>query len=299
MVTSKGTMVIALDAVAAPKTVNNFVFLARYHYYDGIVFHRIIPGFVLQGGDPEGTGRGGPGYRFADELPKPGRYQIGSLAMANAGPDTNGSQFFIISGPDGAAPAAQYSLFGAVVSGGDVVPAIEAVGTRSGTPTRAGGHRVGDHRRGRLSQRSLSCVARQRVQAGRGRPAVHEHGHRALGRPAPRPRRVPDQGRALGDPDHRQRPPGPGPPSGAASRRGRPRGVAEVGTTAIPGDQAQADGERAAPGSTIGSVSTMAPAGRPGHHRAGVPRLARRAPRTSGALQHRAQVERRTAARGR
>jgi len=135
MTTSKGTMVIALDPIAAPRTVNNFVFLARYHYYDGIVFHRVIPGFVLQGGDPEGTGRGGPGYRFADELPKPGRYQIGSLAMANAGPNTNGSQFFIISGPDGARLPPQYSLFGAVVSGGDVVTAIDAVGTRSGTPT--------------------------------------------------------------------------------------------------------------------------------------------------------------------
>ena len=70
MVTSHGTMVIALDPLAAPKTVNSFVFLARYHYYDGIVFHRIIPGFVLQGGDPTGSGSGGPGYRFADELPR-------------------------------------------------------------------------------------------------------------------------------------------------------------------------------------------------------------------------------------
>ena len=77
MVTSKGTLTIALDPSAAPQTVNNFVFLARYHYFDGIVFHRIIPGFVLQGGDPTGTGRGGPGYRFADELPKPGRYELG------------------------------------------------------------------------------------------------------------------------------------------------------------------------------------------------------------------------------
>jgi peptidylprolyl isomerase len=134
MVTSKGTMVIALDAQAAPRTVNSFVFLARYHYFDGIAFHRIIPGFVLQGGDPTGTGSGGPGYRFADELPKPGRYQIGSLAMANAGPDTNGSQFFVISGPDGVRLPPQYSLFGAVVSGGDVVAAIDAVGTRSGKP---------------------------------------------------------------------------------------------------------------------------------------------------------------------
>src|SRR3954467_8046035 len=102
MVTTKGTMTIALDAAGAPKTVNNFVYLARYHYYDGIIFHRIINGFVCQGGDPEGTGRGGPGYRFEDELPKAGRYEVGSLAMANAGPNTNGSQFFLISGPQGA-----------------------------------------------------------------------------------------------------------------------------------------------------------------------------------------------------
>ncbi len=132
--TSKGTIVAELDAVSAPVTVNNFVFLARWHYFDGIVFHRIIPGFVIQGGDPEGTGRGGPGYRFGDELPKPGRYQVGSLAMANSGPDTNGSQFFIVSGPDGARLPPQYSLFGSVVRGGEVVEAIDAVGSRSGAP---------------------------------------------------------------------------------------------------------------------------------------------------------------------
>ncbi len=135
MVTSHGTMVIALDPLTAPKTVNSFVFLARYHYYDGVIFHRIIPGFVLQGGDPTGTGTGGPGYKFEDELPAPGRYQIGSLAMANAGPNTNGSQFFVISGRDGVALPPQYALFGAVVSGGDVVAAIDALGTRSGKPT--------------------------------------------------------------------------------------------------------------------------------------------------------------------
>ena len=101
MVTSMGTMVIHLNAAQAPKTVNNFVTLARYHYYEGIIFHRIINGFMCQGGDPTGTGRGGPGYRFEDELPAPGRYEIGSLAMANAGPNTNGSQFFIVSGPSG------------------------------------------------------------------------------------------------------------------------------------------------------------------------------------------------------
>ena len=134
MVTTKGTMTIALDPERAPQTVNNFVFLARYHYYDGVSFHRIIPDFVIQGGDPEGTGRGGPGYRFADELPKPGRYEVGSLAMANAGPNTNGSQFFVISGPDGVRLPPQYSLFGKVVKGLDVVAAIEAVGTPSGSP---------------------------------------------------------------------------------------------------------------------------------------------------------------------
>ena len=134
--TSEGTMVVALDAIKAPRTVNSFVFLARYHYYDGLTFHRIIPGFVLQGGCPEGTGRGGPGYRFADELPAAGRYQIGSLAMANAGPDTNGSQFFVISGPDGVRLPPAYALFGAVVKGGEVVEAIDKLGSPSGTPTK-------------------------------------------------------------------------------------------------------------------------------------------------------------------
>ena len=135
MATSKGSMTIALDPQAAPRTVNSFVFLARYHYFDGIVFHRVIPGFVLQGGDPTGTGTGGPGYKFADELPAPGRYELGSLAMANAGPDTNGSQFFIISGRDGMGLPPSYSLFGKVVAGLDTVAAIDAVGSRSGKTT--------------------------------------------------------------------------------------------------------------------------------------------------------------------
>jgi peptidylprolyl isomerase len=129
MNTSMGTLEIALDPMMAPNTVNNFVVLARYHYFDGIIFHRIINGFVCQGGDPTGTGRGGPGYRFADELPPPGRYEIGSLAMANAGPDTNGSQFFLISGPNGAALPPQYALFGKVVSGLDVVDSMQNVAT--------------------------------------------------------------------------------------------------------------------------------------------------------------------------
>jgi cyclophilin family peptidyl-prolyl cis-trans isomerase len=124
MVTSKGTMVIALDPIAAPIAANNFVFLARYHYFDGIVFHRIIPGFVLQGGDPTGSGRGGPGYRFVDELPAAGRYELGSLAMANAGPNTNGSQFFITHVAtdwlDG-----KHTVFGQVLKGQDVVNAVQ------------------------------------------------------------------------------------------------------------------------------------------------------------------------------
>jgi cyclophilin family peptidyl-prolyl cis-trans isomerase len=135
MTTTKGALTIALDPIAAPVATNSFVFLARWHYFDGIVFHRVIPDFVLQGGDPTGTGTGGPGYRFADELPKPGRYELGSLAMANAGANTNGSQFFVISGPQGAALPPKYSLFGKVVAGLDVVAAIDAIGTSSGKPT--------------------------------------------------------------------------------------------------------------------------------------------------------------------
>jgi cyclophilin family peptidyl-prolyl cis-trans isomerase len=130
--TSMGEMVVSLDPIKAPKTVNNFVFLALNHYYDGVIFHRVIKGFVLQGGDPEGSGRGGPGYRFEDELPKAGQYQIGSLAMANAGPNTNGSQFFVISGPDGVRLPPAYSLFGQVIKGLEVVEAIQSVPTGGG-----------------------------------------------------------------------------------------------------------------------------------------------------------------------
>jgi len=135
MQTTLGEMVISLDASTAPKTVNNFVTLARYHYYDGIIFHRIIEGFMCQGGDPTGTGTGGPGYKFEDELPAPGRYEIGSLAMANSGPNTNGSQFFVISGSSGVGLPPQYSLFGKVVKGLEVVEAMQQVDTdRSDRP---------------------------------------------------------------------------------------------------------------------------------------------------------------------
>ncbi len=134
MDTSMGEMVIALDAINAPITVNNFVFLAGYHYYEGIIFHRIINGFMCQGGDPGGTGTGGPGYRFEDE-PVKQRYQIGSMAMANAGPNTNGSQFFLISGPSGVGLPPQYNHFGQVVKGLDIVDAMQKVATgRSDRP---------------------------------------------------------------------------------------------------------------------------------------------------------------------
>ena len=126
--TSKGMMIASLDVRNATKTVNNFVVLSRYKYFDGIAFHRIIPSFVIQGGDPLQNGGGGPGYRFEDELPKPGSYKVGSLAMANSGPNTNGSQFFIITGDAGVSLQPQYSLFGQVTEGLDVVKAIEAVG---------------------------------------------------------------------------------------------------------------------------------------------------------------------------
>jgi len=117
--TDRGDIVMELDPSLAPNTVNNFVSLARDGYYDNLTFHRVVPEFVIQGGDPEGTGRGGPGYQFADE-PVRGDYTLGAVAMANAGPDTNGSQFFICI--DGCTRKLQkkYNLFGYVVDGIDV-----------------------------------------------------------------------------------------------------------------------------------------------------------------------------------
>ena len=131
MDTSVGTIVIALDAINAPVTVNNFVFLAAHHYYDGVIFHRIINGFMCQGGDPTGTGTGGPGYKFKDE-PVKQRYQLGSVAMANAGPNTNGSQFFLISGPSGVGLPPQYNHFGQIVKGLDVLETMQNVKTARG-----------------------------------------------------------------------------------------------------------------------------------------------------------------------
>ena len=140
--TTKGTYTIELDAAAAPNTVNNFVVLSRYHYYDGVAFHRIVPGFVVQGGDAVGPspGVGNPGYRFDDELPIPDpetelAYQNGSVAMANSGVNTNGSQFFVVTGENGENLPPLYSKFGQVTAGMDVVMDIESVGTAGGAPT--------------------------------------------------------------------------------------------------------------------------------------------------------------------
>lgn len=123
--TNKGDIQLDMFAAEAPKTVNNFVFLARDRFYDGLTFHRVIPGFMAQGGCPDGDGRGGPGYRFEDE--KDGdlqKHETGSLSMANAGPNTNGSQFFICHAPqphlDG-----RHTVFGKVTSGMNVITSLQ------------------------------------------------------------------------------------------------------------------------------------------------------------------------------
>jgi cyclophilin family peptidyl-prolyl cis-trans isomerase len=129
--TNKGEFTITLDPASAPVATNNFVFLARNQYYDDTPCHRILPNFVVQCGDPTGTGTGGPGYTIVDEPPAPGTYQIGSVAMAKTvQPDSAGSQFFIISGSDGAALPPDYALFGLVTDGLDTtVAAMAAAGT--------------------------------------------------------------------------------------------------------------------------------------------------------------------------
>ena len=127
--TNMGTYSAVLDAAKAPGTVNNFVSLARNKYFDGTTCHRAIPGFMIQCGDPTATGSGGPGYKFADELPAAGEYKIGSLAMANSGANTNGSQFFVISGDQGVSLPPNYTLFGQVTEGLDTtVVALDAAG---------------------------------------------------------------------------------------------------------------------------------------------------------------------------
>lgn len=130
--TSLGDMTAELFAKDAPNTVNNFVFLARQDFYDGVIFHRIISGFMVQTGDPTGTGRGGPGYRFNDELSGPHQYTKGTLAMANAGPNTQGSQFFICHGPGAERLPKNYTIFGRVTEGLDVLDKIASVPVRPG-----------------------------------------------------------------------------------------------------------------------------------------------------------------------
>jgi cyclophilin family peptidyl-prolyl cis-trans isomerase len=125
--TNKGEFSIVLDQTKAPLAANNFVTLARYKYFDNTECHRAILDFVVQCGDPTATGSGGPGYSFADELPQAGEYKLGSIAMANSGPNTNGSQFFIITGDQGVTLPPSYTLFGQVTSGLDTtVPALNA-----------------------------------------------------------------------------------------------------------------------------------------------------------------------------
>ncbi|ARU61630.1 peptidylprolyl isomerase [Tumebacillus avium] len=127
--TNKGDIKIKLLDDEAPVTVNNFVFLAQDKYYDGVTFHRVIKDFMIQSGDPTGTGAGGPGYQFEDELPPAKQYTKGIVAMANAGPDTNGSQFFIGSGSqvDGLNRMPNYTVFGEVTEGIEIVDKIASV----------------------------------------------------------------------------------------------------------------------------------------------------------------------------
>jgi peptidylprolyl isomerase len=129
--TNVGDMKADLFVKDAPNTVNNFVFLARQGFYDGVPFHRIIASFMVQTGDPTGTGRGGPGYRFNDELPKDREYERGVLAMANAGPNTQGSQFFICHADLRTKLQKNYTIFGKLASGLDVLDKIAA------TPVKA------------------------------------------------------------------------------------------------------------------------------------------------------------------
>ncbi|HVB51327.1 MAG TPA: peptidylprolyl isomerase [Acidimicrobiales bacterium] len=135
--TTAGNFVVKLDPTTAPITVNNFVFLAEHKFYNCVIFHRVIPGFMIQGGDPTGTGSGGPGYTIPDEYPKVGNptYPLYSIAMANeTAPHTGGSQFFIVTGASGETLGNTYSLFGQVISGFNVVKTIQNEGSAAGIP---------------------------------------------------------------------------------------------------------------------------------------------------------------------
>jgi cyclophilin family peptidyl-prolyl cis-trans isomerase len=133
VVTNMGEFTIVLDPVKAPNTVNNFVVLSRYHYFDGLTCHRVTFNHVAQCGDPAGNGSGGPGYSFDDELPAAGEYKIGSVVMANSGANTNGSQWFVVTGTDGVALSPDYALFGQVTDGLDTtIAAIAALADPTG-----------------------------------------------------------------------------------------------------------------------------------------------------------------------
>ena len=127
--TNKGDITLKFYGDKAPTAVANFCSLAQKNFYDGLIFHRVIKDFMIQGGDPTGTGGGDPGYKFKDELPQTGEYKLGSIAMANSGPNTNGSQFFIVSGDNGVSLPPLYTLFGEVTEGLDVVDTIQNVQT--------------------------------------------------------------------------------------------------------------------------------------------------------------------------
>ncbi len=143
--TDAGTFVVTLNAHGSPVAANSFVFLAQHGFYNCVTFHRVIPGFVVQGGDPTGTGTGGPGYEFTEEGPPVAanpaqQYPLYSVAMANADapattdPKTNGSQFFIVTGPSGEELPPDYVLFGQVTSGTNVVAQISGDGSTAGMP---------------------------------------------------------------------------------------------------------------------------------------------------------------------
>jgi len=137
--TTTGNFVITLDATSAPKTVNNFVFLAEKGFYHCVIFHRVIPGFMDQTGDPTGTGTGGPGYTIPAENPPKAanasqQYPLGSVAMATSAEGVSGSQFFIVAGPDGESLSNAYPLFGQVTSGMSVVQTINQQGSQAGIP---------------------------------------------------------------------------------------------------------------------------------------------------------------------
>ena len=162
-------MVAFLSASDAPETVNNFVNLARYHYYDGLIFHRVISGFMIQGGCPEGRAAVAPATGSRTSCPSRGQYEIGSLAMANAGPNTNGSQFFVVSGPSGVTLPPQYSLFGKLIAGLDVLDAIEKVRTgRRDRPKDRRRHQLGHHRRELRRHRGVRPGWRHRADGSAG-----------------------------------------------------------------------------------------------------------------------------------